>query len=105
MTFVDDAEKYAPGSIKTIRHCGLKRLFEQDDRRRLDARQVDRLRRILFWLHGAQVIEDMNLPGFVLHPLTGDLRGFWSVRVSGNWRVIFRFEDGSTFDVDLVDYH
>ncbi len=47
----------------------------------------------------------MNLPGFVLHPLTAELRGFWSVRVSGDWRVIFRFEDGHAFDVDLVDYH
>jgi toxin HigB-1 len=47
----------------------------------------------------------MNQPGYVLHPLRGDLGGFWSVRVSGNWRVIFRFEDGGAFDVDLVDYH
>jgi proteic killer suppression protein len=91
--------------IKTIRHRGLKRLFEKDDRSRLDAKHVDRLRRILFRLHGAQVIEDMDLPGFVLHPLTGNLRGFWSVRVSGNWRVIFRFDGSHAFDVDLVDYH
>lgn len=49
--------------------------------------------------------EDLNQPGFALHPLRGDRRGFWSVRVSGNWRVIFRFEEGDAFDVDLVDYH
>lgn len=50
-------------------------------------------------LQAAGSPEDMNLPGFVLHPLTGDLRGFWSVRVSGNWRVIFRHEDGHAWDV------
>jgi toxin HigB-1 len=47
----------------------------------------------------------MSQPGYALHPLRGDLAGFWSVRVSGNWRVIFRFEDGHAVDVDLVDYH
>ena len=47
----------------------------------------------------------MNLPGYRLHPLKGDLAGFWSVTVNGNWRVIFRFADGHATDVDLVDYH
>jgi proteic killer suppression protein len=47
----------------------------------------------------------MDLPGFRLHPLTGDLHGFWSVRVSANWRIIFRLEDGDAHDVDLIDYH
>lgn len=47
----------------------------------------------------------MDLPGFRLHPLKGELAGFWSVSVSGNWRVIFRFVDGHATDVDLVDYH
>jgi len=63
------------------------------------------VQRVLTLLQAAGVPEDMNLPGFVLHPLSGDLRGFWSVRVSGNWRVIFRFEDGHAWDVDLVDHH
>jgi toxin HigB-1 len=44
-------------------------------------------------------------PGWRLHPLTGELRGFWSLTVTGNWRLIFRFEDGEARDVDLVDYH
>jgi len=47
----------------------------------------------------------MNLPTFRLHPLTGDLKGFWSVTVRANWRIIFRFKDGNAFDVDLIDYH
>ena len=48
---------------------------------------------------------DMNLPGFQLHPLRGDLAGFWAVSVSGNWRITFRFEAGNVRDMDLVDYH
>lgn len=91
--------------IKSIKHRGLKRLFEKDDRSKLDARQVPRLRNILFRLHHAASFEDMNLPGYMLHPLTGNLQNFWSVRVSGNWRVIFQFENGHAYDVDLVDYH
>ncbi len=91
--------------IKTIRHRGLKRLIERGDASRINPQQLERVRRILTLLQGAEQVEDMNLPGFVLHPLTGELRGFWSVRVSGNWRLIFRFEDGHAFDVDLVDYH
>ena len=91
--------------IKTIRHRGLKRLFEKDDRSRIDARLAPKVRRILFLLHSATVPEDMNQPGYALHPLSGDRKGFWAVRVSGNWRLIFRFEAGHAFDVDLVDYH
>jgi proteic killer suppression protein len=91
--------------IRTIRHRGLKRLFERADGSRIDPRLLDKVQRVLTLLQAAEAPEDMNLPGFVLHPLSGDLRGFWSVRVSGNWRVIFRFEDGHAWDVDLVDYH
>lgn len=88
--------------VETVRHRALKRLIEKGDASGINPQQVER---ILTRLQGAVQIEVMNLPGFVLHPLTAELRGFWSVRVSGNWRVIFRFEDGHAFDVDLVDYH
>ncbi len=47
----------------------------------------------------------MALPGFGLHPLKGKLKGFWGVSVSGNWRIVFRFEKGNAYDVDLIDYH
>ena len=83
----------------------VERLFEKDDRSRVDPRLVPKVRRVLFLLHSATVPEDMSKPDFALRPLRGDLRAFWSVRVSGNWRVIVRFENGDTFDVDLVDYH
>lgn len=91
--------------IKTIRHRGLKRLYERGDASRVDPRLLDKVRRVLTILQAATRPEEMDLPGYVLHPLTGDLKGFWSVRVSGNWRVIFRLEGGHAYDVDLVDYH
>lgn len=91
--------------IRTIRHRGLKRLYERNDASKVDPRLLDKVRRVLTALQAAGTPEDMDLPGYVLHPLTGDLRGFWSVRVSGNWRVIFRLEDGHAYDIDLIDYH
>jgi proteic killer suppression protein len=60
---------------------------------------------ILTLLDNALIIEDMNFPGSGLHPLKGDLAGFWSVKVNGNYRVIFRFEKENAFEVDYIDYH
>lgn len=60
---------------------------------------------ILTLLDGAVNIQDMNFPGSDLHPLKGDLAGFWSVKVNGNYRMIFRFENENVFDVDYIDYH
>ena len=91
--------------VKSIRHRGLKRLYEKADPGRIDPRLRDKVQRVLTALEAASIPEDMDLPGYVLHPLTGNLRGFWSVRVSGNWRVIFRMEGGHAWDVDLADYH
>ena len=71
---------------------------------RLPAGLVPRLRRILFRLQEATHPGSADAPGFRLHPLKGDRAGQWSVRVSGNWRVVFRFEDGEAVDVDLIDY-
>jgi len=56
-------------------------------------------------LETAFTVEDMNIPGLKLHQLKGDMAGFYAVSISGNWRVIFRFEDGEAADVDLIDYH
>ena len=88
-----------------IRHKGLRALHQRDDPARLPAHLVPRLRRILFWLQEASHPRSADAPGFRLHPLTGDRAGQWSVRVSGNLRVVFRFEAGEAVDVDLVDYH
>jgi proteic killer suppression protein len=91
--------------IQSFRHRGLERFFEESDTRRIPQQFEGRLRRILARLQSAEEIRDMDAPGLFLHPLHGALIGFWSVRVSGNWRVIFRFDEGNIFDVDLVDYH
>jgi proteic killer suppression protein len=91
--------------IKDFRHKGLARFFEEDDRRKLPPSQVDKIARILARLNEAMTVQDMGLPGYRLHPLKGKLDGFWSVTVSGNWRIIFRFENGSAYDVDLIGYH
>ena len=91
--------------IRSIRHRGLKRLYEDDDASKLRHDQVERIRDIVEILDVSTRPGDMSLPGLRLHPLKGKLRGSWSVRVSGNWRIIFRFEDGDAYDVDLVDYH
>ena len=66
---------------------------------------LERIRLILSTLHAAHEIEGMNVPGFNLHPLKGELKGFWSVTIHANWRIIFKFEDGNAFDVDFIDYH
>ena len=91
--------------IQTFRHKGLKRLFVEDEVKGVRADQVEKLRNILAVLNRARIPGDMDLPGFRLHPLRGDLKGFWSVTVRANWRVIFRFEGGHAFDVDFTDYH
>jgi toxin HigB-1 len=91
--------------IKSFRHRGLQRLYERGDRSRMNPILVEKVETALGLLDVAETPEAVNLPGYRLHPLRGDLRGFWSIRVSGNWRIIFRFDDRDVCDVDLVDYH
>lgn len=67
--------------------------------------QAARIRLILSVLNAADSVDGMNLPSFRLHPLKGNLKGWWAVTVRANWRIIFRFEGGKALDVDLVDYH
>ncbi len=91
--------------IASFKHRGLKRLYERGDRSKVPAEYADKLENILFMLDSALVVDALDLPGFRLHPLKGDLKGFWSITVRANWRVIFRFEEGQAHDVDFVDYH
>jgi proteic killer suppression protein len=69
------------------------------------AEHVVKLCDILARLDAARYVSDMDMPGLGLHPLKGELKGFWAVTVRANWRVIFRFVDPDAFDVDYVDYH
>jgi len=91
--------------IRSIRHKGLKRLHEDDDPRGVIGQHVEKLRDILARLDATGAVADMDLPGFRLHPLKGELKGFWAVTVRANWRVIFRLVEGDALDVDYVDYH
>jgi toxin HigB-1 len=91
--------------VRSFRHKGLQRLFQQDDGTKLPPDMVARIRLILSTLHAAQAIEAMDIPAFRLHPLKGKLQGFFSVTVRANWRIIFRFEGSEAFDIDFVDYH
>jgi toxin HigB-1 len=91
--------------IRSIRHKGLKRLYDNADPRGVIAEHVVKLRDILARLDAARAVADMDLPGFRLHPLKGESKGFWSVTVRANWRVVFRFADHDAFDVDYLDYH
>ena len=91
--------------IRSFIHKGLKRFFESGTTKGIKADHASKLRRILTALNIAASIEDMRLPGFRLHQLTGNRSGIWSVWVSGNWRVTFRFEDGDAEIVNYEDYH
>lgn len=91
--------------IRTIRHKGLRRLFEDDDTRGVMADHAEKLRDILARLNAVSAVADMDFPGLRLHPLKGVSKGFWAVTVRANWRVIFRFAEGDASDVDYVDYH
>ena len=91
--------------IRNFRHRGLQRLFERGDRSQIRADLVGKVERVLARLDASTEPVHMDAPGFGLHAMTGDLKGFWSVVISRNWRVIFRFEDGDAYDVDFVDYH
>jgi toxin HigB-1 len=91
--------------ISSFKHKALRRYFETGDGRGLNAQHLEKIALVLGVLNVAEKIEAIDLPSFRLHPLTGDLKHHWSVTVRANWRIIFRFEDGLVFDVDLVDYH
>ena len=89
-----------------IRHRGLRALAEQDRTRQLSDDLVPKLRRTLTLLDEAKHPGDLaTQPGYRLHPLKGNMAGLWSISVSGNWRVVFRFKDNEVADVDLADYH
>ncbi len=96
---------YSYVMIQHIRHRGLRRLYERGDKSGLRTDIANKAERFLTFLDQAETIDEVDLPGYGLHRLAGNRRGFWSVSVSRNHRIIFRFEDGHAFDLDLVDYH
>ena len=91
--------------IRSFKHKGLEIFFYSGSKKGVKAEHANRLARILDRLNAANEIRDMNYPGSFLHQLSGDKKGFYSVKVSGNWRIIFRFIDGDAYMVDYDDYH
>ena len=91
--------------IASFKHRGLKVLYEGRTVRRVAPEHVRKLLDILGILDRSQRPQDVDLPGMRLHPLKGELKGYRAVTVSGNWRVIFRFDDGNVVDVDYLGYH
>ena len=91
--------------IRSFKHRGLKRLYERGDRSGIRPDLVDTVERVLTVLDTATTPQALDVPGYRLHPLKGELKGLWSVTVRANWRIIFRFAGTDVFDVELIDYH
>jgi proteic killer suppression protein len=91
--------------IEPFRHKGLRTFFETGSASGIQASHVKRLRMQLAALDTAKIIDDMDIPGFRLHPLRGRMQGRWSVTVKGNWRLTFEFRDGNAYVLDYEDYH
>src|SRR5579875_1638216 len=91
--------------IQRFRHKGLERLFANGDTGGVDAQLAAKLRRMLILLDKGKDPSALDIPGYRLHQLKGDRRGQWAASVSGNWRLVFEFQDGHATNVDLVDYH
>jgi len=91
--------------IRSFQHKGLKRLYENDDPRGIFTEHVEKVQKILALLDAAETINELDLPGFRLYPLKGNMEGCWAIVVRANWRITFRFAHSDIFQVDYVDYH
>lgn len=91
--------------IKSFKHKGLRHFYETGSTTGIQSAHKKRLRSQIAALETAGKIEDMDIPGFRLHPLKGERKGLWSISVSGNWRITFEFQDGNAYVVNYEDYH
>ena len=91
--------------IKSFKRKGIKKFYETGNTAGIQSKHQQKLRIRLTALDTATCIEDMDLPGFRLHPLKGDKKGLWAIDVSKNWRVVFKFEEGNAYFIDYEDYH
>ena len=91
--------------IVSFRHKGLKLFYEKGDASKLQPQHTSKIRLILTRLDVAKTAEDMNVPGYSLHQLKGNLKNFWSVKVDKNYRIIFKVENENAQDLDYIDYH
>jgi proteic killer suppression protein len=91
--------------ILSVRHKGLRKFYESGSTAGIQASHAKRLRLLLAALETAHVIDDLDIPGFRLHPLKGEMKGRWAISVNGNWRLTFEFRDGNVYVLDYEDYH
>jgi toxin HigB-1 len=91
--------------LRSFRHKGLEKFYMLGEGRRLPAELLPRIRVLLHALENAKGLEDLSVASYRLHQLKGDLRGFWSLTVRANWRIVFKFDGRDAFDVDFLDYH
>ncbi len=91
--------------IETFKHKGLSKFFSVGDGSKLNQIHLKKIKRILIVLNNATILEDLNIPGWKLHKLKGNMKGIYSVEVSGNFRITFKFEKGKVTEVDYQDYH
>jgi toxin HigB-1 len=91
--------------IKTFRHKGLRKYYESGSTAGIQPNHAKRLRMQLAALNSAVTIDDMDIPGYGLHPLKGEMKGRWSISVNGNWRLSFEFTEGNVYILDYEDYH
>lgn len=97
--------RYAIGMIKPFKHKGLQQLFEAGKQSGIQTKHAKKLRMQLAAIDTAQILDDIDLPGFSLHSLKGSRSGIWSITVNGNWRVTFEFRDGNAYILNYEDYH
>jgi proteic killer suppression protein len=100
-----NVSRYLCTMINSFRHKGLKLYYEKGDASKLQPQHVGKIRLILTRLEAAALPSEMQMPGYDLHQLSGKLKDFWSVKVNGNYRIIFRFDNRNVYDVDYLDYH
>ena len=91
--------------IKSFKHKGLEKFYESGNTRGIQSNHAKKLRMQLAALESAHSIDDMDIPGYRLHQLTGDRKGIWTITVNANWRLTFEFEDGNVYILNYEDYH
>lgn len=91
--------------IKSFRHKGLEKFYTTGNTAGIQSAHATRISDRLAFLNAAQTVEDMDKPGYRLHPLKGNRDGLWAINVSGNWRIVFEFKNGDAYVVNYEDYH
>ncbi len=91
--------------IKSFKHRGLEDFYYNGTKKGIQAQHVQKLSDILDRLDATHSVTDMRYPGSDLHQLKGKMKGLWAVKVSGNWRIVFAFEEGNAYNVNYIDYH